>query len=86
MMGDFHFRGPHRFLSWHKAAEVNIHRVYETCAPIIVTPKDLAETVNEEGVDAYRAKLLVERLLTQAKDEAFAMTIGVSWVTGKESA
>lgn len=47
------------------------------CVPIMVTPEELAQAVDHNGICLYRASALVDQLLNRANQEAIAKTLGV---------
>jgi hypothetical protein len=47
------------------------------CAPITITSADLIRAVDEDGVNDYAAKKLVEQLIERARLTAMANTLGV---------
>jgi len=51
--------------------------VRSACVPITVTPQELAAAVDEDGIDSFKSRKVIEHLIKRSEKEALAKTLGV---------
>jgi hypothetical protein len=58
--------------------------IISKCAPTMVSPQELADTINQEGaVEPHKAAELIRALIARAHDEAVGLTLGIIVVHGQ---
>lgn len=79
---DHWFRGPHRLCRPSYRVEQENRRIaMSRITSITVTPAELVQAINEDGVVGYKASDVITRLLERAEREAVAKTLGISNAT-----